>query len=163
MPARLVEQHRDHVLDAIALNDMQATRLHNPCTPEPDSLMEYLEALPMPDHTRRVLRGCVNDVYLMNAREGDKERAAITPLEERARREHRYPVKRLAQDLRPLLGERDGLGFVRLTVRVRELLAHEQVGRDVLLSGALAHELGTGGDGPADWLATVVSWVEAAS
>lgn len=163
MAPRLVEQHRDHVLDAIALNDMQSQRLHNPVTPEPDSLLEYLEALPMPDRTRKVLRGCANDVYLMNAREGDSERAAITPLEERARRKHRYPVKRLAEDLRPLLGERDGLGFVRLTVRVRELLAHEQVGRDVLLSTALAHELGNGPDGPAEWLATVVEWVEAAS
>lgn len=170
-PARNAETWRDHVLDAVALNDMEASRLHNPSTPEPDSLMEYVEVLAgdvdayVPEVARerfqrhvQVIRGCCNTVFLLNAREGDSERAAIPTLEHACRREHRYPVQRLADELRPLLGLHDGVGFVRLVCRVRALLAHEQVGRAVLLSGALAHELGCG---PHDRLTELVGWIEA--
>lgn len=172
-PLRPVERYRDHVLDAIAINDTEATRLHNPATPEADSLLEYVEVLHadveqiadtiIRDRLLRhvlVLRGCGNTVFMLNAREGDSERAAVPTLETACRREHRYPVQRLADDLRPLLGMHDGVGFVRLVCRVRELLAHEQVGRDVLLSSALAHELG---DAPADRLTELVGHIEASS
>jgi len=157
-PLRTVEHSRNHVLDAIAVNDMEAARLHNPVTPQADSLLEYIEVLPMPDSTRRTLRGCANTVFLLNAQEGDCERSAVPGYEALCRRAHRYPVRRLADDLRPLLGMHDGVGFVRLVCRVRELLAHEQVGRDVLLSSALRHELG---DGPAGRLTEMVGWIEA--
>ena len=172
-PARNAETWRDHVLDAVALNDMESHRLHNPATPEPDSLMEYVEVLALdvdvhvPEVVRErfhrhvnVLRGCANTVFLLNAREGDSERAAVPTLERACRREHRFPVRRLADELRPLLGMHDGVGFVRLVCRVRELLAHEQVGRDVLLSGALAHELGAT---PSARLVELVGHIEASS
>ena len=157
-PQRNAECWRDHVLDAIACNDTEATRLHNPVTPEADSLLEYIETLPMEEHSRRVLRGCANTVFMLNAREGDSERAAVPTLESACRREFRYPVQRLADDLRPLLAMHDGVGFVRLVCRVRDLLAHEQVGRDVLTSSALAHELG---ENPAARLHELVGLIEA--
>lgn len=157
-PLRTVEHSRDHILDAIALNDTEAVRLHNPSTPQPDSLLEYIECLPMEEHSRRVLRGCANTVFMLNAQEGDCERAAVPALELACRREHRYPVQRLANDVRPLLTAHDALGFVRLVCRVRDLLVHEQVGRDVLLSSALAHELGAT---PATRLAELVALIEA--
>lgn len=170
-PLRNVECWRDHVLDAVALNDMEASRLHNPATPEADSLLEYVEVLHadveqvedvvirarLLHHVQR-LRGCGNHVFMLNAREGDSERAAVPTLESACRREYRYPVQRLADDLRPLLGMHDGVGFVRLVCRVRDLLAHEQVGRDVLTSSALAHELG---ENPAARLHELVGLIEA--
>lgn len=159
-PMRNIESYRDHVLDALALNSMEASRLHNPATPEPDSLLEYIETLPMEDHSRRVLRGCANSVFMLNAREGDCERSAVPTLEEACRRKYRYSVQRIADELRPVLAQHDGTGFVRQVFKVRELLAHEQVGREVLLSGALAHELG---DGPAGRLVELVEWIEAAA
>lgn len=171
-PLRNAEHHRDHLMDAIALNDTEASRLHNPSTPEPDSLLEYVEVLHADveqidcpalrarmRHHVRVLRGCGNTVFLLNGREGDSERAAVPGFERECRRELRYPVQRLAADLRPLLGMHDGVGFTRLVCRVRELLAHEQVGHDVLVSSALGHELGAG---PAARLVELVDWIEAA-
>lgn len=143
-PQRTVEHATDHTLDAIAINATEAQRLHNPTTPEADSVLEYVELLPMPDHTRRVLRGAVTSVWQLNEREGDASRRAAQAFADRCRREHRYPVKQIAHELRGLLRETDGLGYVRLVCTIRRLLAHEQVGRDVLLSPAVAHELGAG-------------------
>lgn len=157
-PQRNIEHATEQTMHAIALNEQQALRLWNPGTPEPDSLLEYVEVFPLQSRERRALRGWGLDLFRLNGLEGDACRDAVAVFSERCRRRYRYGVKNVVEELRPLLRERDGVGFVRLVCAVRRLLAHEQVGRDVLLSGAVAHELGAG---PFDYLRKVAVTVDA--
>lgn len=125
----------DHVLDAQAVNDTEAIRLFN-ATPEPDSLLEYIESLPMPEHTRRVLRGCASTIVQLNDRERECERAAMAAL---AQVRDTLGVKGAARLLRPVLC---GTDYVREVSTVRDLLADPRCGSRVLLARSMRSELG---------------------
>jgi hypothetical protein len=125
----------DHLLDAQALNDTEARRLFNP-SEEPDSLLEYIESLPMPAHTRRVLRGCASSIVQLNDRERECERAATADL---AHVRDTLGVKGAARMLRPVLGCGD---YVREVTTVRDLLAEPRCGVRVLTARSMRSELG---------------------
>lgn len=144
-------------MDAVAANDHEARMLFDP-SPEVDSLAEYTLAvasrirdLPMPAETRSQLlplataaHGRTRAVIVQNRRERSCETDAAGALDGVARRIHQVPVKELRSRLTPLLSAsaRDGIAYVHLVRELADLLANPWVGREVLLSGALAHELG---------------------
>lgn len=129
----------DHLLEAQAANDIEAQRLFN-ASPEPDSLLEYIEALPMPDRTRRVLRGCASSIVILNDRERDAERAATRLLDAQAPRSLRdtIGVKGAARLLRPVLGG----DFQMECSTIRRLLADPRCGVKVLRSRSMVGQLG---------------------
>jgi hypothetical protein len=143
-----VEELVAHSLDGIAANDYQAIALHNPATPEVDSLLERIDTLHsynVPPAVVDQLRGDVWLVVEWNGRERQCQRTVAGNGERIARDLERFSLKRAARTLGPVL---DAIAN-KLDDRSRDwpaLLAGIEriVPTDVLRSRSLAHELGRG-------------------
>lgn len=73
-----------HLVDAQAVNDLEGLALHNPHTPETDSLSEWIVGLPLPEHVRaQGLRFLAAALHL-NTRERHHEHSATGLIDEHA-------------------------------------------------------------------------------
>jgi hypothetical protein len=144
-------------MDGLALNDWQALALHNPATPEVDSLLEHIEALTAHGVPAEIVEGLRSGVWLV---------AELNGRERQCQRQVAGNGERLVQELRPA-ERRQSLNRSELRRRLRPILdvlgdpaadpmAYVRAGRDfaaverevpveTLLSRSLAHELGQTG------------------
>lgn len=131
----------EHAMNAHACNQAQALALHNPDTPEIDSLVELVLASPLEPVWKRRLLLAAQRVQDWNDTEGAMERKAIGLLDEQSPRGLRagYGVKDAAARLRPVLA-RGNRHAARLVVR--SLLRNPECGERVLCMRSLRGQLG---------------------
>lgn len=147
----------EQVMNAQACNQAEALALHNPDTPELDSLVELVLASDAsPDWKRRIL-ATVQRVQDWNNSEASCELEAAGVLEQQTPASLRdtIGVRGAAHALRPVLG-RDTVTEGRV---LRDLIDNPRCGVRVLRSKSLRGQLGRKQH---DRLVELLDWIEAA-
>lgn len=138
----------DLALDGIAANDYQQRALHNPATPEVDSLLERIDLLHRYNVPPAVVDQLRADAWLVvewNGRERQCQRTVAGNGERIAHDLERFSLKRAARAIGPILDAiaprlddpaRDWSALIAAMERI--------VPADVLRSPRLEHEIGRG-------------------